>query len=128
MTTNVKDLVDRYVKLRDKKAQIEAEHKTQLAPINGMLDKIEGVLLQKFQEVGVDSMKTEAGTAYIATKTSVSVADWDAYFEFIKQNDAWHMLNRSANKTAVEDFRSANDELPPGINYSAVHTLNVRRS
>ena len=42
----INELVDRYIQLRDKKAQLEQAHKDKLAPINAMLDKIEGVNLE----------------------------------------------------------------------------------
>lgn len=125
----INELVDRYIQLRDKKAQLEQAHKDKLAPINAMLDKIEGVLLHQFDQLGVDSMKTEAGTAYTTTKTSATVADRDAFLQtFVVPNEAWEFLTNHVNKSAIEAYKASNDELPPGINWSEVRTVNIRRS
>jgi hypothetical protein len=122
-------LVAKYVQLRDKKAQLEQAQKEKLAPVNAMLDKIEGVLLGQFDQLGVDSMKTGAGTAYTSSKTSATVADRDAFLQtFVIPNGAWEYLTNHVNKSAVEAYKAANEELPPGINWSEVRTLNIRRS
>lgn len=121
-------IIERYVKLRDKKAEIEARHKDELAPVKQALEKIENVLLSELNQQGVESVKTPFGTAYKSVSTSVTVADWDTALPWIQQNDAWHMLEKRVNKTAVLEHQAANDELPPGLNFSQATTINVRRS
>ena len=58
---------------------------------------------------------------------SASVADWDAVLDHIRENDAWEMLERRVNKTAVEQFKAVNDDLPPGVNWSETQVVNFRR-
>ena len=99
-----------------------------MAPLDALLDKIEALLLKTFQETGVESVKTESGTAYSSSRTSATVADWDAFFEgYVLPNQAWEFLERRCNKGAVEQFKAANEDLPPGINWSETLTVNVRR-
>jgi hypothetical protein len=38
------------------------------------------------------------------------------------------MLERRASKSAVEQYRDTNDELPPGLNWREEITVNIRRS
>lgn len=122
------ELVDRYIKLRDKKAKLKAEYDASVADIDVMLDKVEAVLLKQFDEMGTESVKTTAGTAYKSVRTSATVADWDTFFkEFVVPNSAWEFLERRCNKTAVEQFRAANEDIPPGINYSETRVVNIRR-
>ena len=47
--------------------------------------------------------------------------------DHVKDNDAWEILERRVNKTAVEQFKSVNDDLPPGINWSETQVINFRR-
>ena len=124
----VDELVDKYIKLRDKKASIKAEYDAKIEEYDKMLDGLESLLLNTFNETGMDSVKTASGTAYVTTRTSASVADWDAFFNgYILQNEAWEMLERRANKTAIEQYKAANSELPPGINWTETRVINVRR-
>jgi len=123
------DAVSLYITLRDRKAEIKAAMDEQIKPIQEKMDKLEAKLLEAFQSTGVDSVKTEHGTAYTAVRTTASVADRDAFMAFVKANEEWSLLEVRAAKVAVEQFRAANDnELPPGINIREERVVNVRRS
>lgn len=124
----MEDLVTKYIELRDTKAKIEAEMKAKTAKIVSIMDRIEAAILAEFQESGVESVRTKDGTAYKQTRTSAGVADWDATLSYIQQNGLWHMLERRVSKAAVEQFKEANGELPPGLNWREEVVINVRRS
>lgn len=71
----VEDVVAQYIKLRDKKAEITARHKEELAPYSEAMEKMEAWLLAQMQAVGADSFKTQHGTAFKASAASVTMAD-----------------------------------------------------
>jgi len=121
-------VVERYVALRDMKAQLKAEYDRKVADIDTALDKCEKFLLATMNEQGVESMKTKAGTAYKAPRTSVTVADWDAFFGWVRENEAWAMLEHRVSKAACEEYREVHDDIPPGLNRRAEWVVNVRRS
>ena len=125
---DINEIVEKYIKLRDLKAKLDGEHKDRLAPITAAMTKAEGAILALFDQLGVDSAGTAAGTAYRSTKTSATVADMDAFLDFVRANEAWHMLERRVAKTQVDEYVAANNDLPPGINYSSVVSINVRRA
>lgn len=123
------DAVSLYIKLRDQKAELKAEADAKLKPIQERMDKLEAKLLEAFQNTGVDSVRTEFGTAYQSTRTTASIADRDAFMEFVKSREEWSLLEVRVAKTAVEQYRAANDdELPPGVNIREERVVNVRRS
>lgn len=128
MSIDVKEIVAKYIKLRDLKAKLDGEHKDRVAAIVAALSKAEGAIMAQFQLLGIESAGTEDGTAYTSTKTSATVADMDAFLAFVKKEEAWHMLERRVAKTTVDEYVAANGDLPPGINYSSVKTINVRRA
>lgn len=122
------NLVDKYIKFRDIKAKLKAKHSNELEPVETALKTIEATLLSKFAEIGTESVRTTAGTAFKSTRTSATVVDWDQVLDYVKANGAWELLERRVNKSAVEEFREANDDLPPGVNMRSEITINVRRS
>jgi hypothetical protein len=125
---NVEAVVERYVALRDRKAELVKAHKEQLQTIEDAMDKIENALLRLLNEQGVESMRTNAGTAYVTKKTNVSIADRDSFRRFLgEQDDPFVYLDLKASKTAVEEFRKAHEDLPPGLNWSEMRAVNVRR-
>lgn len=121
-------LIAKYVELREKKARMDEEHKQRLAPINKAMDTLEAYILKNFQESGVESARTDAGTAYISEKSSTTVADKEAFLNFVKQSEAWHLLDVRALKTAVEEYLTVNQTLPAGVNISRVIGINVRKA
>jgi hypothetical protein len=125
----ISDAVEIYIKLRDKKAQLKSEFQEAVAPVQVKMDKLEAKFLEIMNTTGVDSLKTEHGTAYSSTRSSASVADKDAFFTFVKENNEWPLIEVRASSTAVKEFAEANEgELPPGINYNVERTINIRRS
>lgn len=129
MTTPKIDLlVGKYVELRDLKAQMKAEFDAAIAPVQEGLDKIEALLLKTMAEQGSNAIKTTAGTAFIAEKTSVTMADWDAFIGFVREKELWNLLNHAANKTGVQDYAAANEDLPPGVNLRTERAVNIRRA
>lgn len=125
----ISEAVEIYVKLRDKKAQLKAEYQDAVAPIQEKMDKLEQKFLEMMNTTGVDSIKTTSGTAYTSVKTSASVADKDAFFNYVKDNNEWALMEVRASSTAVKQFVEAKEgEIPPGINLNTERTVNVRRS
>jgi hypothetical protein len=56
------------------------------------------------------------------------VADMDAFLGFVREHDAWHFLEKRVAKTQVDEYVQAHKDLPPGINYSSMAVINVRRA
>ena len=122
------DLVGKYILLRDRRAKRKAEYEAEDSSDKALQDKIEALMLHKFQETGVESVKTAHGTAYTTTRTSATVVDWDAFFSFVQEESAWEMLEHRCSKTAVEQYRGANSVIPPGLNWSETRVVNFRRA
>lgn len=125
---NLAEVVQKYIEIRDKKAAIKAEYDAKVAKCEEALTKIEGKLLEVFEQTGMDSVRTEFGTAYASMRTTASIADREAFMDFVKKNNEWPLLEIRCSKTAVEQFKSVTDELPPGINWRAERVVNIRRT
>lgn len=121
------ELVQLYIGLRDAVAAEKADFETRVADKKAKQEKIEGILLHRFQESGDESVTTKFGTAYKTTKKYASVADWDSLLDYIKTENVWELLTHAVSKTVVEQFVAANDELPPGVNWRTEVTLGFRR-
>lgn len=119
--------VAQYLQLRDKKAEIAKRHKEELEPYNRALAILENLFQQSMDQQGLENLKTDAGTAYKSTVGTVSVADWDAFFGYVREHDAWHLVEKRPAKTAVEEVLEETGELPPGLDYSRTIKINVRK-
>ena len=122
------DLVAKYIEMRDKKYELKHQYDFKAAQLDEVLSKIESKLLQVFDSAGMDSVKTEFGTAYASTRSTASVADKETFMNFIKENEEWSLMKVRAAKLAIEQYKTANGDLPPGVNYREERVVNIRRS
>lgn len=120
--------IGQYVKLRDKIKEIGDRHKAELAPLNAALLRLNGVLLEHLNTANADSVSVKGvGTVYKTTKKSASIADKDAFGWFVRQNEKFDLIDWKANSAAVEAFVTNTGTLPPGINFTQVAVVGVRR-
>lgn len=121
-------LLKLFIALRDRRARRKADYNVDDAGDKDKQANIEVEFLKRFNERGIDNVSSNGvGTAYRSTRASATVADWDTLLDFIKEDGAWEMLERRVSKSAVEQYRDANDDLPPGINWSETQVINFRR-
>jgi len=125
----IDNIVERYVKLRDRKAELKKAYEASVEGIDKGMEKIENFLLKTLQDMGTEAFKTAHGTAYVTTKTSATIRDWDQFKAFLEeQEDPFYFLDRKANKTAVEEYSKEHQDVPSGINWTAIKAVNIRRS
>ena len=124
------ELVANYIKLRDKKSQLKKQYDDKVAKVDAVMDKMEAIILKTFQDSGIDSARTDAGTAYISTRTSATVGSREEFLSWVLQDpdERSIFLENRVSKVAVEQFKAANDDLPPGINFRSEVTVGVRRA
>jgi len=115
-------LIETYVKLRDKKKEVQDRHKAELEPFDEGLMKIEAKLLQVMTDSGVEKIGGGAGTAFTKVNTSVTVGDWEKIVDYVKENEAYDILERRVAKTAVLERGDV-----PGLNVNQVKVVQVRR-
>lgn len=127
MTINVDDVIATYVKLREQKAVIEAEAKQKVAAFVAKMDKLEAWIKEQADAQGVTSFKTKHGTAFLTTTDYANIADWDAVLNYIRENEAYDMLEKRVSKTAVRGYIDMNKAVPPGINYGTRLDVNIRK-
>ena len=124
------ELVANYIKLRDKKSLLKKQYDEKVAKVDAVMDKMEAIILKTFQDSGIDSARTDAGTAYISTRTSATVGSREELFQWIQEDfdERSIFLENRVSKVAVEQYKAANDDLPPGVNFRSEIVVGVRRA
>ncbi len=120
-------IVSKYIQLRDKKSELKAEYDAKVAKIDEVMDKVEAKLLEHFAATGLESVRTDSGTAYKSSRVSATVADWDSLLSHVLTTENYQLLEHRVSKKAVEEFKAANEDLPPGVNWREEVIINIRR-
>jgi len=124
---NIGDVIRTYMKLRDQKTTIEAEVKERVSDLKTKMEKLEAYLKTQMDAQGLTSFKSDFGTAFLTTTDYANVADWDAVLNFIRDNEAFDMLEKRVSKLAVRGYIEANKAVPPGITYGTKLEVNIRK-
>lgn len=123
----VDDLVEMYIKLRDRIKQANDAHEERLKAAKELLERLNGTLLTKLNEVGGDGIRTPHGTAYRTERKSATLADPAVFRSFVIDHGQYDLADWKANATAVAAFIEENQSIPPGVNYTTTFTVGVRR-
>ena len=123
----VDQVIEAYLKYRNKKEALEAEIKDQVKELKDKMAKLEAWMKTKADAEGVTSFKTAHGTAFVTTNDYANVADWDAVLAFVKENDAYDMLEKRVSKNAVRGYIDQQKAVPSGVNYGTRIDVNVRK-
>ncbi len=114
--------IQQYLALRDRIKKIEESKK----PYTEAMEALNGMMQSFLDESGSESIKTKFGTCYSSVRYSASLADAKAFMDYVISNEAFELLDRKANTTAVKAFVEENSTLPPGCNLTALRTVGVR--
>lgn len=126
---SIDEAIEKYVNLRDELKSIQTEFKQIEDARKEELEKISMWLRDKADDLGVDSFKTQFGTAYRSVKTrySIGVGGWDTFVEWIKKTGNFQCLEKRVAKLATKEIHDETGEIPPGIEFSAEVEFDVRR-
>lgn len=124
---NIDDVIKAYVALRDGVEKVRTRHKEELSPYYEKMVKIEAWLQDQLQTQGLKNFKGTSGTAYLQEETSVTVADWEATLDYIRENEMWELLERRVSKSVVADHLESHDSVPPGVDMKRSTVVRVRR-
>jgi hypothetical protein len=123
----VGDVIATYLTLRNQKEALVQAVKAKTVEIDAKMTKIEAWIKQQADAQGVTSFKSEHGTAFLTTVDYANVADWDATLRFIRESEAFDMLEKRVSKTAVRAYIDQTKSVPPGVNYGTKLEVNIRK-
>jgi len=127
-TLNVEQLVKAYIKMRDARQQLLREFDEADDRIKQQQDVVQQALLELCKETGTDGLKTSAGTVTRTVKTRYWTSDWNSMKNFIKEHDAFELMEQRVHQTNMKSFLEENPNLmPPGMNIDSKYAITVRR-
>jgi sugar phosphate isomerase/epimerase len=118
-----------YLKIRDTRA----ENKRQFENVDKDLEEQQKMLAEQMldtcKEMNAESIRTQHGTIIRSVKSKYWTGDWDSMYNFIKEHDAFGLLEKRLHQTNMKDFLNENpDVMPMGLNVENEYTIVVRRA
>lgn len=118
-----------YIKMRDRRAEIKAKYEAEDEAIKTDMAELEQRMLEVCKSFNADSIRTDAGTIVRSVKSRYWTNDWDSMYRFIKEHDAFPLLEKRLHQSHMKEFLEENPDLEPvGLNVDKEYTVVVRRA
>lgn len=101
-TLTMSELVTRMVDIREERRRISSRDKELIEEWKSL----EFETIARLDEQGMEKASAPAGTISINETVLPQVTDWDEFYKYIVDNDAFHMLQK---RPAAAAFRELND-------------------
>lgn len=122
-------LIRAYRKIRDARKELKKKYDSEDRALKEDLARIEVALSREFGRTGVNSIRTDDGTAFRVVVPKVSIADASAFFPWVRENDAFDLLHHRVKSTEVQKYINEHDgAVPPGLNVYTEYAIHVRKS
>lgn len=129
----VDDLILAYRNLRDQLGTDRKGYKAREQFMKDKMSTISMVLRDRADTIGVESFKTNFGTAYRNVKVKFQVPGWLDLVEYVKRTSNFQLFQKRVSPNAVKEIETETGELPPGVEKLvevefAVRSPTVRKS
>lgn len=122
------ELAKTYVRIRDKRAELKKVFESEDNTLSEQLQVIANEMLDRCKVMNADSIRTQHGTIIRSIKSRYWTNDWDSMHQFIREHDAFALLEKRLHQSNMKEFLTENpDVLPPGLNVENEYTVVVRR-
>ena len=122
------ELVTKYISLRESIAAKEEEHAAELAVLKDQYDIVAAKLLAICNEQNADSIRTPFGTVSRRITSRYWTSDWESMYKFIKENDAFYLMEQRIHNGHMKQFLEENpDDMPMGLQSDRKYAVQVRK-
>lgn len=129
MSWSAGKLSEVYLKIRDARTALKEKYDAEDKKLEEQMDVIEARLLEICKDNDANSIKTQVGTVMRRVATRYWTNDWDSMYNFVKQNDAYGLLERRLHQTNMKQYLEENpDKFPPGMLLDSEYKITVRRN
>lgn len=115
-------IIDEMLVLRDKRREIEKDAKE----LKDQYEALETVLLSRMHSQDSRQTRSSTATATVSENIVPTVRDWDAFEQYIKENNALYMLQRRPSTTAFRELHMQGEVIPGVEPYKEI-SISLRR-
>lgn len=119
-------IADIISELLQMKADLSAINK-EAESIKREISVLEGEIINYLRQQDVQSLSTTGGRVTLVKEVVPTVTNWDAVFDFVKNNDAFYLLQKRISSTAWREFTQQEGDIE-GIEAYETTKLSTRKA
>jgi len=129
MTIDLNRVTKAYLRLRDKRDELRRNYTEEDNALKAKQERLEIEMLSFLNDTHQESSRTVSGTVYKQEDIIPTGSDWDRFYQFVAENDAFDALERRIKKGFVAEYmREHEGAPPPGVSVLRKYVVRVRRS
>lgn len=127
---NFDELVQSYMNIRAARDALKDQYENDDQLLKNDMNVIEGLLLNKCNDLNASSIRTPFGTVVRQLKERFYCNDWPNFKQFVLEHGAIELLERRIHQSNFKEFvesRLEKEGLPPGVNVMREYDVVVRK-
>ena len=122
----MKDSADKLTKIYIKMRNAIKEKEDEIKTIKKQQETVVEKLLALCEEQDLDSLRTSSGTVSRRVQSHYWTSDWERMYDFLKEHDAFHLLEKRISVLAMKQFLEDNPDLmPAGLQVNRKYIVSV---
>ena len=119
-------LASAYIKIRDKRQELKRAFEAEDQTLEADMKMLEAEMLDICKQTNAETIRTKSGTIIRSIKSRYTTSDWDSMYRFIRENDAFGLLEKRLHQTHMKQFLEENPDLhPPGLQANVEQTVVI---
>jgi hypothetical protein len=123
MTKDLGQLSSELYDLKSKKKALN----TEISVLNRDIKLVEADLLHTMNEQSLLKLADDHHTVYVARQLVPKVVNWDLFYEYIRENNYFHMLEKRPSRTAYRESFELGQAVP-GIDPVQFDEVRTRKT
>ena len=119
-----------YLKCKSVVAAMNADNKARIKPVEAEMERVAGLMDEYLTAHKVKNASTKAGVFFREFDVKPRATDWTAFYNWIKENDAFEFLHKRITADAIAAYMEAHKDdevaLPPGVAVETSYVVRVR--
>lgn len=119
---DISALVEKLWTIREQLREIARQEKD----LRDAYNETSAALITQLDTMGVSSLKTPVARISITESQVAKLADWDAFTQYVKENDAFYLLQKRPAANAIKELNNITGSTPPGIELLTLRDISMR--
>lgn len=115
-------MIDEMYELRNQKSEYESKAKK----LKDRMDQLEAAIIIRLDKDETTMSRGKMASAILTEQDIPKVDDWDEYYQYIHDNEAFHLLQRRPATTACREMLEAG-EVIPGVSTFTKRSISLRK-
>lgn len=121
-------LAEVYIKIRTRIAERTKAYDDEVEALRAQQAEVASAMKDLLQQLNVRSVNTAGGTVVLTEKVRYFPSDWAEFKNFVKENDAFDLMEKRIAQTNMAKYLEENpDKYPPGLQSETEITVSVRK-